>query len=88
MAGALGLKKAGRRPWVPTHQLSMLGAHGFSILQQCLELVVLGESDNLQNCAKLGEDLSEKQEQSTSAQGLGGKWGHMDSTSPGEARPR
>lgn len=74
MAGALGLKGAGRCPRGPTHQLSVLGAHRFGILQQCLELVVLGESDDFQNCAKLREDLPEK-EQSTSAQGLDGRRG-------------
>jgi len=38
-------------------QLSMLGAHRASILQQRLELVVLGEHDELQDCAKFREDL-------------------------------
>lgn len=42
-----------------THQLSMLGAHRVSILQQRLELVILGECDNLQDCTKLREDLQE-----------------------------
>lgn len=41
----------------PTHQLSMLGAHRVSILQQRLELVILGECDNLQDCTKLREYL-------------------------------
>jgi hypothetical protein len=35
----------------------MLGAHRICILQQCLKLVVLGERDDFQNCAKLGENL-------------------------------
>ena len=35
----------------------MLGAHRVSILQQRLELVVLGERDDLQDGAKLREDL-------------------------------
>lgn len=34
----------------------MLGAHRV-IPQQCLELVVLGECDDLQDCAELREDL-------------------------------
>lgn len=44
----------------PTHQLGMLGAHRVSILQQRLELVVLGERDDLQDGAKLREDLQER----------------------------
>ena len=43
-----------------THQLGVLGAHGVSVLQQCLELVVLGESNDLKNGAELGEDLWER----------------------------
>jgi hypothetical protein len=38
----------------------MLGAHRVSILQQRLELVVLGERDDLQDGAKLREDLQER----------------------------
>lgn len=44
----------------PTHQLGVLGAHRVSILQQGLELVILGERDDLQDCAKLREDLQER----------------------------
>lgn len=36
------------------------GRSRVSVLQQCLELVVLGESNDLKNGAELGEDLWER----------------------------
>lgn len=41
------------------HQFSMLSCHSICKLDQSLELVVLGESDDLQNGAELGENLGE-----------------------------
>lgn len=42
-----------------THQLAMLRAHGVSILQQGLKLVVLRERDYFQDCTKLGKNLQD-----------------------------
>lgn len=47
----------GEPPHEATHQLGVLGAHRVGVLQQGLELVVLGECDDLQDRAELGEDL-------------------------------
>lgn len=54
---------AGRGSQGPTHQLGVLGAHRVGVLQQCLELVILGESDDLQDRTKLGKDLPEERGQ-------------------------
>lgn len=40
-----------------SYQFGMLSCHAISILDQSLELVVLCESDDLQHCPKLGENL-------------------------------
>ena len=40
-----------------SYQFGVLCSHAISVLDQGLELVVLGEGDDLQNGAKLGEDL-------------------------------
>lgn len=43
------------------HQFSLLCVDGVAELEQRLELVVLGESDNFHDRPKLTEDLSEDQ---------------------------
>lgn len=40
-----------------THHLGVLCRHAVSILNQCLKLVVFGESDYFQHSSKLREDL-------------------------------
>ena len=55
-----GLAAGGAAAPGTTHQLGVLGAHGVGILQQRLELIVLGESDDLQDGAELGKDLQEE----------------------------
>lgn len=43
-----------------THHFGMVCIQWVCILEQGLELVILGEGDDLQDCAKLGEDLWRK----------------------------
>ena len=40
-----------------TYQLGLLGVDRVAELQQSLELVVLGEGDDLHHCPELAEDL-------------------------------
>lgn len=40
-----------------SYQFSVLSCHAIGVLDQSLELIVLGKSDDLQHCAKLRENL-------------------------------
>ena len=42
--------------WFP-HHLGVVGILGITVLEQCLELVVPRERDDLQYCSELSEDL-------------------------------
>ena len=44
---------------MPAHQSGLLGVDWFAELKQGLELIVLGERDDLHDCSKLGKDLLE-----------------------------
>lgn len=43
--------------WAEPHQLGLLGVDGVTELQKSLELIVLGEGDDLHDCSELGENL-------------------------------
>lgn len=43
-----------------SYHLGMLRCHGISILDESLELVVLGKGDDLQHCTKFRENLQER----------------------------
>lgn len=43
-----------------SYQFGVLSCHAIGVLDQSLKLVVLGESDDLQHCAELGENLRRK----------------------------
>ena len=59
------VRAVGRRrlsvPGKGSYQFRVLGGHAVGVLQQRLELAVLGEGDDLQHDPELGEDLQREE---------------------------
>lgn len=52
-----GAQQAEGAVWAEPHQLGLLGIDRVTELQESLELIVLGEGDDLHDCSELGENL-------------------------------